>query len=65
MGSYGRNQSFPTVSGHSGLVTDFDFSPFDDALLCTGSEDSTVSIHVCVYVCTEYMCVLCVLCTCV
>jgi coronin-7 len=44
MGSYGRNQSFPTVSGHSGLVTDFDFSPFDDALLCTGSEDSTVKL---------------------
>ena len=41
--SCGRNTSFPTISGHAGFVTDFDFSPFHDHLIATGSEDSTVS----------------------
>ena len=32
------------VAGHSGCVTDFDFSPFNRRLLATGSEDCTVKL---------------------
>uniref|UniRef100_A0A1X7U457 Coronin n=1 Tax=Amphimedon queenslandica TaxID=400682 RepID=A0A1X7U457_AMPQE len=42
--SSGRNSSFPTVAGHSGLVSDFAFSPFDDTLLATGAEDGLIKI---------------------
>lgn len=60
LGSSGRFSSFPRVSGHqgestlsllivyycgTGFVTDFDFSPFYDDLLCTGSEDCSVSLY--------------------
>ena len=40
--SHGRFSQFPVVSGHSGLVTDFSFSPFHSNLLASGGEDSTV-----------------------
>ena len=33
----------PLIYAHSDFVTDFAFSPFDDGLLATGSQDSTVS----------------------
>ena len=33
----------PRIDGHSQLVTDFAFSPFDDGLLATGSQDLSVS----------------------
>lgn len=35
--------TLPMIHGHSDLVTDFDFSPFDDSLLATCSSDTTVS----------------------
>ena len=34
----------PRIDGHSSLVTDFAFSPHDDGLLATGSQDQTVKI---------------------
>ena len=34
----------PRVDGHSQLVTDFAFSPFDDGLLATASQDQTVKL---------------------
>ena len=34
----------PLIYAHGDFVTDFDFSPFDDGLLVTGSQDSTVNI---------------------
>ena len=40
----GRFSSFPLISGHSGAVTDFSFSPFHDRLLATGSEDNFVKL---------------------
>ena len=33
----------PLLYAHADFVTDFAFSPFDDGLLATGSQDSTVS----------------------
>jgi len=42
--SCGRFTSFPQVAGHSGFVTDFDFSRFHDSLLVTGSEDCNVKL---------------------
>ncbi len=33
----------PLVYAHSEMVTDFQFSPFDDGLLATGSQDLTVN----------------------
>jgi len=32
----------PILKGHSGAVLDMEWSPFDDSLLATGSEDSTI-----------------------
>ena len=32
------------VDGHSEMVTDFAFSPFDDGLMVTGSQDQTVKL---------------------
>ena len=32
----------PLIRGHAGPVVDFDFSPFNDSLLATASEDGTV-----------------------
>ena len=42
----GRQQKadVPLIYAHGDFVTDFDFSPFDDGLLATGSQDSTVII---------------------
>ncbi|XP_047494430.1 coronin-7-like isoform X3 [Penaeus chinensis] len=34
----------PLVHGHSDLITDFDFSPFDDGMLATCSTDANVKI---------------------
>lgn len=34
----------PILKGHSGAVLDTDWSPFDDSLLATGSEDSTIKL---------------------
>lgn len=33
---------FPAITGHSGPITDFDFNPFNDHMLVTASEDTTV-----------------------
>jgi WD40 repeat protein len=44
LNSSGRFSSFPTVSGHTGSVTDFDFSPFDDNALVTGGEEGVVKM---------------------
>ena len=37
-----KPKNYPLLQAHSDLVTDMDFSPFDDGLLATGSVDSTV-----------------------
>lgn len=34
----------PLIRGHAGPVVDFDFSPFNDSLLATASEDGTVKM---------------------
>ena len=36
--------AIPRIDGHSSLVTDFAFSPHDDGLLATGSQDQTVKV---------------------
>jgi len=36
--------SIPRIDAHSQLVTDFAFSPFDDGLIATGSQDQTVKL---------------------
>lgn len=36
----------PLIKGHAGPVVDFDFSPFNDTLLATASEDGTVKFWV-------------------
>ena len=41
-GKFARNA--PQVHAHSSFVSDFDFSPFDDQLLATGSDDQTLKI---------------------
>ena len=45
----GRQQKaeVPLIYAHGDFVTDFAFSPFDDGLLATGSQDSTVIIFLC------------------
>ncbi|XP_067134482.1 coronin-7 [Centruroides vittatus] len=40
----GKKNKPPLLHAHSGPVTDFDFSPFDDGLLVTCSEDSNVKV---------------------
>ncbi|GFO47590.1 coronin [Plakobranchus ocellatus] len=40
----GRQSSVPIIQAHGDFVTDFDFSPFDDYLLATGSQDNKVSL---------------------
>ena len=35
--------NMPLIYAHSDFVTDFQFSPFDDGLLATASQDLTVS----------------------
>ena len=34
----------PLIKGHAGQVIDFDFSPFNDNLLATASEDGTIKL---------------------
>jgi coronin-1B/1C/6 len=34
----------PLIKGHAGPVVDFDFSPFNDSLLATASEDGIVKL---------------------
>ena len=36
----------PLIKGHAGPVIDFDFSPFNDNLLATASEDATVKFWI-------------------
>jgi WD40 repeat protein len=36
----------PLIKGHAGPVVDFDFSPFNDYLLATASEDGTIKLWV-------------------
>ena len=46
----------PLIYAHGDFVTDLDFSPFDDGLLATGSQDSTVSCAVFIWiVCIAYV----------
>ena len=44
LNSHGRFLRFPTIAGHSGFVTDFTFSHFNDQLLATGAEDGLVKL---------------------
>ncbi len=34
----------PVLSGHAGPVLDFDFNPFDDQMIATASEDTTIKV---------------------
>ena len=34
----------PMIIGHSGPVLDFDFYPFDESFVATGSEDTTIKL---------------------
>jgi coronin-1B/1C/6 len=34
----------PIIKGHSGAILDMEWSPFDESLLATGSEDSTIKL---------------------
>lgn len=36
--------STPTLSGHHGSILDFEWNPFDDSMLATASEDTTIKI---------------------
>ena len=36
--------AIPRIDAHSQLVTDFQFSPFDDGLLATCSQDQTIKV---------------------
>jgi len=36
----------PLIKGHAGPVVDFEFSPFNDSLLATASEDGTIKLWV-------------------
>lgn len=36
----------PLIKGHAGPVTDFDFSPFNESLLATASEDGLIKMWV-------------------
>lgn len=38
-----KPKNYPLLHAHSELITDLDFSPFDDGLLATGSQDSLVT----------------------
>eukprot|EP01029_Cantina_marsupialis_P029115 TRINITY_DN779818_c0_g1_i1.p1 TRINITY_DN779818_c0_g1~~TRINITY_DN779818_c0_g1_i1.p1 ORF type:complete len:437 (-),score=161.77 TRINITY_DN779818_c0_g1_i1:457-1767(-) len=37
---------FPVIQGHSSKVTDFDFNPFNDNMIVTGSDDRSVKIWI-------------------
>jgi len=34
------------IKGHAGPINDFEFSPFNDSLLATASEDGTIKLWV-------------------
>jgi coronin-1B/1C/6 len=36
--------TLPLLKGHSGPIPDFDFSPFNPNLLCTGAEDGLIKM---------------------
>ncbi|KAL9179264.1 hypothetical protein ACHAXT_008554 [Thalassiosira profunda] len=36
--------STPTLHGHAGAILDFEWNPFDDSMLATASEDTTIKI---------------------
>ena len=36
----------PLIKGHAGPVIDFDFSPFNDSLLATASEDGSIKLWI-------------------
>lgn len=36
--------STPTLHGHAGAILDFDWNPFDDNMLATASEDTTIKL---------------------
>lgn len=38
--------NIPLIKGHAGPVVDFDFSPFNDSLLATASEDGTIKLWI-------------------
>jgi len=38
--------NLPLIKGHAGPVVDFDFSPFNDNLLATASEDGTIKFWI-------------------
>eukprot|EP00286_Rhodomonas_abbreviata_P029053 CAMPEP_0181292954 /NCGR_PEP_ID=MMETSP1101-20121128/2797_1 /TAXON_ID=46948 /ORGANISM="Rhodomonas abbreviata, Strain Caron Lab Isolate" /LENGTH=442 /DNA_ID=CAMNT_0023397489 /DNA_START=73 /DNA_END=1401 /DNA_ORIENTATION=+ len=40
----GRYESGPVISGHTAAVLDFEFNPFDDSLISTASEDTTIKV---------------------
>mmetsp|Transcript_14044 Transcript_14044/g.17700 ORF Transcript_14044/g.17700 Transcript_14044/m.17700 type:complete len:454 (+) Transcript_14044:232-1593(+) len=42
-GRFERGKS-PILSGHTGAVLDFEWNPFDDSMLATASEDTTIKI---------------------
>lgn len=42
-GRFERGKS-PLLSGHTGSVLDFEWNPFDDAMIATASEDTTIKI---------------------
>lgn len=43
--SFGRlPRSLPLITGHAGAILDLGFNPFDDRMLLTASEDSTVKV---------------------
>ncbi|CAL1541238.1 unnamed protein product [Lymnaea stagnalis] len=39
-----QGNTLPIIQAHGDFVTDFDFSPFDDYLLATGSQDNKVNL---------------------
>lgn len=36
----------PLIKGHAGPINDFEFSPFNDSLLVTASEDATIKLWI-------------------
>uniref|UniRef100_A0A7S2XV61 Coronin n=1 Tax=Fibrocapsa japonica TaxID=94617 RepID=A0A7S2XV61_9STRA len=43
--AYGRyDQNPPVISGHRGNVLDFEFNPFHEQIIATGSEDLTIKV---------------------
>mmetsp|Transcript_32075 Transcript_32075/g.51830 ORF Transcript_32075/g.51830 Transcript_32075/m.51830 type:complete len:689 (+) Transcript_32075:178-2244(+) len=40
----GKLRSVPLIAGHSGAIMDFDWNPFNDSMIATGSEDCTVKV---------------------